>query len=641
MDSVWKAMSDVFMYKNNPTFKDSLTKQLNYLYAHFPLQVEFYLPQLVNLYLCNKDFPLGDFIISKCREETHFAISTYFLVSSMSQVGTLKWKKRCLKILKKVIHAVPAAKVGGKLPSLFSGNTENRDESGVVLKQDLEHCDDLTVSKSLDKSESPSINIDTTTQSEGTDHPVTPSNPKIQNSPSREETIRGFDSDDPEEEIKKLTQIDRSPPPPRVDKDIEVPAGKEYFFAQIKFLRKLINISRKLGELYGKPHLYKKSLDKRLKSLDVFVNNGYAFIPNRTGTQSRLLRICIPECTPIPTYGRVLYRMVIEVIDVPSNYTKEMIDEYIKLSSDFQKMNDFSESRDELEETTKTNSAFGESWRDIRRRIKSKSPYGSLPHWDCRSHIIKHGDQVLQEQFVMQLIAQFQRIWESEGLPLRLHCYNIMAQSYQSGLIEVVPNSISLDKLKKSNEETGSPSLMDFFKRQWPSNDEFKRARSNFVSSLAAYSIVCYLLQIKDRHNGNIMIDADGNIFHIDFGYLLSRTIKFEKAPFKLTDEFIEVMGGDASKSFKEYCDLCVRGYIAARKHYEKILLLVEMTVSEGGAIPCLEVENISTNLRKRYHLEWDEQQCEEYIMNLICEARDNWRTQLYDTYQRIVNDIH
>jgi len=47
------------------------------------------------------------------------------------------------------------------------------------------------------------------------------------------------------------------------------------------------------------------------------------------------------------------------------------------------------------------------------------------------------------------------------------------------------------------------------------------------------------------------MLESEGILFHIDFGYLLARTIKFEKAPFKLTDEFIEVMGGDQSKYFK------------------------------------------------------------------------------------------
>jgi len=43
------------------------------------------------------------------------------------------------------------------------------------------------------------------------------------------------------------------------------------------------------------------------------------------------------------------------------------------------------------------------------------------------------------------------------------------------------------------------------------------------------------------------MIDGVGHILHIDFGFLLSNNpgkgLKFEKAPFKLTREFIEVIG--------------------------------------------------------------------------------------------------
>eukprot|EP00967_Tisochrysis_lutea_P111870 scaffold176222_cov29-Tisochrysis_lutea.AAC.10 len=51
--------------------------------------------------------------------------------------------------------------------------------------------------------------------------------------------------------------------------------------------------------------------------------------------------------------------------------------------------------------------------------------------------------------------------------------------------------------------------------------------------------------QIKDRHNGNILLAADGSVVHIDFGFLLSnspgKNIGFESAPFKLTREWVEV----------------------------------------------------------------------------------------------------
>jgi phosphatidylinositol kinase/protein kinase (PI-3 family) len=66
----------------------------------------------------------------------------------------------------------------------------------------------------------------------------------------------------------------------------------------------------------------------------------------------------------------------------------------------------------------------------------------------------------------------------------------------------------------------------------------FEEAQKNFIESLAGYSLFTYLMAVKDRHNGNILIDNTGRIIHIDFGFVLGSSpgnMNFETAPFKLT----------------------------------------------------------------------------------------------------------
>jgi phosphatidylinositol kinase/protein kinase (PI-3 family) len=100
--------------------------------------------------------------------------------------------------------------------------------------------------------------------------------------------------------------------------------------------------------------------------------------------------------------------------------------------------------------------------------------------------------------------------------------------------------------------------------------DHWDLASTNFMNSLAGYSLICYIFQIKDRHNGNILIDSEGHIIHIDFSFILSKcpgNIGFEKAPFKLTEDYIDLMGGLNSDMFKQFKELLILGLTYIRKY--------------------------------------------------------------------------
>eukprot|EP01038_Epipyxis_sp_PR26KG_P011216 gene11216-15050_t len=214
--------------------------------------------------------------------------------------------------------------------------------------------------------------------------------------------------------------------------------------------------------------------------------------------------------------------------------------------------------------------------------LRSFSPFGHLKGWGVKSFIVKSGDDLRKEVVAMQLIEYCQNIFKQEGLDIFLRPYQILSTGYNSGLVEYVEGAQSIDRIKKSE---GIQNLKDHFGLSYGPSYAFVYAKAvqNFVKSLVGYSLVTYLLQVKDRHNANLLIDTDGHIIHIDYGFIFGDSpgfnINFESAPFKLTREYIDIMGGSIdSAAFKMFEDLFLRGFTALQKNADGLTAIAQRT---------------------------------------------------------------
>ncbi|KAK9366467.1 kinase-like domain-containing protein [Lipomyces kononenkoae] len=301
---------------------------------------------------------------------------------------------------------------------------------------------------------------------------------------------------------------------------------------------------------------------------------------------------------------------------------------------------------------------FGEEWNAKKERIRQSSPFGHLPNWDLVSVISKTGSDLRQEAFACQLIHAIKRIWEEADVDVWVRRMTILVTGAGSGLVETITNGVSIHSLKKAlatsilgRSETvykgKAASLSEYFFRVFGvrGSERFKQAQAEFIKSLAAYSLICYILQIKDRHNGNILLDTEGHVIHIDFGFLLSNSpgsVGFEAAPFKLTQEYIELMDGGNSEAFDSFRARVKIAFKALRKQADDIVVLVEMMQKESP-LPCFTSGDATAHLlRQRFQLQMSEAEVDAFVDHqLINKSMNSMYTRLYDQFQLVTQGIY
>ncbi|CAZ86484.1 unnamed protein product [Tuber melanosporum] len=276
---------------------------------------------------------------------------------------------------------------------------------------------------------------------------------------------------------------------------------------------------------------------------------------------------------------------------------------------------------------------------NMSRNERRQSSVSTVTRELWQAAIFKVGDDCRQDMLALQLISTFRNIFNSVGLDVWVFPYRVTATAPGCGVIDVLPNSISRDMLGRDHEM----GLYDYFINRYGGEDsiKFQEARNNFVKSMAAYSVISYLLKFKDRHNGNIMINDTGHIIHIDFGFCFDIApggITFERAPFKLTTEMISVMGGNTeSQSYLRFEELCIKSFLACRTYVDKLTHCVVLMLDSG--LPCFKPETIQ-NFKDRFVLDKNEREAADFMRYLVKKSYGSYSTVQYDRFQHLTNGI-
>lgn len=298
-----------------------------------------------------------------------------------------------------------------------------------------------------------------------------------------------------------------------------------------------------------------------------------------------------------------------------------------------------------------------EEWQVRKQRIQQGSELTAAEGWNVAAVVIKAHEDLRQEAFCMHMINVLQKIFRKEKLEklaVGLRTYSIQSTSSQAGVIEAMTDAASIDSIKRQLLKTHNTASLEMYYRlrfsgAASSNGSVashQEAQRNCMYSVAAYAIVQYVLQLKDRHNGNILIDSLGRMVHVGFAFMLGWSpggITFEKPQFKLTKDIVDVWGGRGSPLWDEFVTLMVDGVQAVNLNWLLVMRNVEMLVATRPRFSFLLNLNRKTilrNLRRRFLLYKNKKKIRKAVIRMVDYAYDNFWTTTYAKFQLLTNGI-
>jgi phosphatidylinositol kinase/protein kinase (PI-3 family) len=164
-----------------------------------------------------------------------------------------------------------------------------------------------------------------------------------------------------------------------------------------------------------------------------------------------------------------------------------------------------------------------------------------------------------------------------------------------------------------------------------------------YYLSLAGYCVATYVLGIGDRHCSNMMMQADGHFFHIDFGHFLGHfkrkviagvSVKRENEMFYYSEALEDVL--KHYKVFDEFSKACVKALGLLREHASLLIYLLLSMLGTG--IEELETREDVRFVERALMIDKDDAFLKKQWTDMLKKTKGSWKQAAND---RIHVSVH
>ena len=228
-----------------------------------------------------------------------------------------------------------------------------------------------------------------------------------------------------------------------------------------------------------------------------------------------------------------------------------------------------------------------------------------------KEQIVSQVITILQEKLIGQMKRG--RVDEFEEIPT----YRILMITNEIGIIEYLDNCLTLKNITQKGY-----TLQNYILEN-NRHEKIGVLKERFAKSLAISSCMSYILGLGDRHTGNIMISNEGNIIHIDYGYILENPIHSTifTPIIRISNDMIDFLGGMQGNYYEIFKTYIINVYDILRLYSDIITNYYHILGKEN----IVDWDSFKTKLEDRFLNGMNNKDIEIVLIDLIHNSSNGY----------------